>query len=51
MVRSIVGSMRAVGHGEWSAGDFAAAFEAADRARAGVTAPPHGLVLVSVTYD
>ena len=51
MVRSIVGSMRAVGHGEWSTGDFAMAFEAANRARAGVTAPPQGLVLVSVTYD
>lgn len=51
MVRSIVGSLRAVGHGEWSVDDFVAAFMATDRSRAAPTAPPHGLVLVSVYFD
>lgn len=51
MVRSIVGCMRAVGNGEWSVDDFVAALSAADRSLAAPTAPPHGLVLVSVRYD
>lgn len=51
MVRSVVGSMRMVGHQEWTVDQFVAAFEAADRSRAATTAPPQGLVLVSVTYD
>jgi tRNA pseudouridine38-40 synthase len=51
MVRSIVGCLRAVGHGEWSVDHFSGALTAADRAQAAATAPAHGLVLVSVTYD
>lgn len=51
MVRSIVGALRVVGHGEWTVDHFVAAFRAADRSLAAKTAPPHGLVLASVTYD
>jgi len=51
MVRSIVGSLRAVGQGEWTANEFVDAFKAGDRSRAAATAPPHGLFLVSITYD
>lgn len=51
MVRSLVGSMKLVGEGTWTASDFVAALEACDRSRAGTTAPPHGLTLLSVTYD
>ena len=36
--------------GSWSAGDFKAAFEAADRSRCGPVAPPLGLYLVRVDY-
>lgn len=51
MVRSIVGALVSVGRGDWSVDDFVEAFKARDRSRAAQTAPPHGLVLVSVTYD
>lgn len=51
MVRSIVGSLRAVGHGEWLVDDFVATLDAKDRSRAATTAPACGLVLVSVGYD
>ena len=51
MVRSIVGSLRAVGQGEWTVDEFVDAFNAGDRSRAAPTAPPHGLVLFSITYD
>ncbi len=51
MVRSMVGSLRAVGDGQWRVADFKAALAAKDRARAATTAPAHGLVLVSVRYD
>jgi tRNA pseudouridine38-40 synthase len=51
MVRSIVGTLRAVGHGEWTVEDFISAFRAADRSLAAATAPPHGLMLVSITDD
>lgn len=51
MVRSIVGSLKFVGQGKWSAVDFSEALLAKDRGRAGSTAPPQGLYLVSVTYD
>jgi tRNA pseudouridine38-40 synthase len=50
MVRSLVGSLCLVGRGEWSVGTFEKTFTAADRAMAGPTAPPQGLVLLSVTY-
>jgi tRNA pseudouridine38-40 synthase len=50
MVRSVVGSLKAVGEGAWSDDNFLAALLAANRACAGPTAPPHGLTLISVRY-
>jgi tRNA pseudouridine38-40 synthase len=49
-VRSMVGSLVEVGVGKWSAQDFRAAFEAADRRRCGPVAPPDGLYLERVEY-
>lgn len=51
MVRSIVGSLKAVGCGKWSVGDFADALAARERKRSATAAPAHGLYLVSVEYD
>jgi tRNA pseudouridine38-40 synthase len=51
MVRSIVGSLKCVGEGNWTVEQFVAALEACDRSRCGTVAPPHGLYLVSVVYD
>jgi len=50
MVRSIVGSLLAVGRGEWAVSDFESAFEACNRCRSAPPAPPQGLVLEKVTY-
>ncbi|MCZ7671582.1 MAG: tRNA pseudouridine(38-40) synthase TruA [Chloroflexi bacterium] len=50
MVRSIVGSLKAVGEGNWTVEAFAAALAACDRSRSGKVAPAQGLTLVSVTY-
>lgn len=50
MVRSLVGSMKAVGEGRWTARDFTDVLAARDRSLAAQTAPPQGLCLVSVTY-
>lgn len=50
MVRSLVGSLCAVGEGQWSVDEFARVLRAADRSLAGPTAPPHGLCLLSVSY-
>lgn len=50
MVRSIVGTMVAVGLGRMTAGDIRGALAARDRARAGDMAPPHGLTLWTVRY-
>ena len=50
MVRSIVGSLLAVGRGEWAVGDFASALEARNRMHSAPPAPPQGLVLEKVTY-
>jgi tRNA pseudouridine38-40 synthase len=50
-VRSMVGSLKLVGLGRWSAGDFKAALEACDRAACGPVAPPTGLALLRVDYD
>ena len=49
-VRSMVGSLKVVGEGKWSAGDLAAALAAADRAACGPVAPARGLYLVQVDY-
>lgn len=51
MVRSLVGSMKAVGEGNWTVEKFIAALSARDRNRAAQTAPPHALFLTSVTYE
>lgn len=50
MVRSIMGTLAQVGRGAMDVETFEAALLAADRSRAGPTAPPQGLTLVSVTY-
>ncbi|MGD2077445.1 MAG: tRNA pseudouridine(38-40) synthase TruA [Chloroflexota bacterium] len=50
MVRSLVGSMKAVGEGRWTVTDFVAALASRDRSRAAQTAPPHGLCLTAVHY-
>ncbi|HJN23244.1 MAG TPA: tRNA pseudouridine(38-40) synthase TruA [Rhodospirillales bacterium] len=49
-VRNIVGTLKLVGEGKWTAGGVTAALEARDRARGGPTAPPEGLYLVGVLY-
>ena len=50
-VRNMVGTLRLVGEGKWSAADLRAALDAKDRAAAGPTAPAEGLYLVAVDYD
>lgn len=50
MVRSIVGTLKMVGTGEWSLADFESALAAADRRRSGPPAPPCGLCLIEVIY-
>jgi len=49
-VRNMVGSLKLVGEGRWSADDLSAALEARNRRAAGPTAPPEGLYLVAVVY-
>lgn len=49
-VRSIVGSLKQVGEGRWSAADLAAALAARERAACGPVAPAHGLYLAEVRY-
>jgi len=49
-VRSMVGSLVAVGEGKWSADDLARALAASDRAACGPVAPPDGLYLMRVDY-
>lgn len=50
-VRSMVGTLKLVGEGKWQVRDVAAALASCSRARAGPTAPAHGLYLVKVDYD
>ncbi len=50
-VRSMVGSLKLVGEGKWSAADLAAALSARDRAACGPVAPARGLYLVRVDYE
>lgn len=49
-VRSMVGSLKLVGEGKWTAHDLETALAARDRARCGPVAPPHGLYLLKVDY-
>jgi tRNA pseudouridine38-40 synthase len=51
MVRAIVGTLVEVGRGWRDPAQIDALLQARDRARAGATAPPHGLFLVRVDYD
>ncbi|AXS39119.1 tRNA pseudouridine(38-40) synthase TruA [Breoghania sp. L-A4] len=49
-VRSMVGSLKMVGEGKWTARDLAEALAAADRTACGPVAPPDGLYLTRVDY-
>lgn len=49
-VRSLVGSLKLVGEGRWSADDLRRALAARDRAACGPVAPACGLYLVRVDY-
>jgi tRNA pseudouridine38-40 synthase len=50
MVRSLVGSLVAVGEGRLAAGSMGAILAARDRSAAWQIAPPHGLTLLRVRY-
>ncbi len=50
MVRVMVGTLCEIGHGRRSPREMAAIIAAGDRGRAGITAPPQGLVLRTVHY-
>ncbi len=49
-VRSMVGCLSLVGHGQWSRDDLAAALAAKDRCKLGLNAPPDGLYFINATY-
>jgi tRNA pseudouridine38-40 synthase len=49
-VRNMVGTLKLVGDGHWTADRVAAALAARDRAAAGPTAPAEGLCLTAVRY-
>jgi tRNA pseudouridine38-40 synthase len=50
MVRSIIGTLVAVGEGRMDPGSMGAILTARDRSSAGQVAPPRGLTLERVTY-
>ncbi|MBI3302859.1 MAG: tRNA pseudouridine(38-40) synthase TruA [Deltaproteobacteria bacterium] len=50
MVRNIVGTLVDAGRGALSVADFAHILAARDRTRAGLNAPPRGLLLLAVKY-
>ena len=50
-VRSMVGSLKQVGDGTWTAYQLRRALEAKNRTACGAVAPPQGLYLVNVGYD
>lgn len=49
-VRSIVGSLKLVGEGKWTAADLQQALERRNRTACGPVAPPEGLYFVAVDY-
>lgn len=49
-VRNMVGTLKLVGEGRWTAAGVAAALAARDRSAAGPTAPAQGLTLTAVRY-
>lgn len=49
-VRNMVGTLRLVGEGKWSADDVTRALDAKDRSASGPTSPPDGLYLTRVVY-
>lgn len=49
-VRNMIGTLAMVGDGRWTKADFKKAFEAKDRTKGGMTAPPDGLTLVRIDY-
>lgn len=51
MVRNLVGTLLAVGCGDWRVDDVLLALAARDRSRSAPPAPPHGLVLERVDYS
>jgi tRNA pseudouridine38-40 synthase len=51
MVRAIAGTLVEIGLGRWRAEEMAAILASRERARAGTTAPPSGLVLREVLYS
>ena len=50
-VRSMVGCLKLVGAGTWSADDLAAALAARDRTALGLNAPPDGLTFEAAVYQ
>ena len=50
-VRSLVGTIKLVGEGRWTAGDVKRVLDARDHQKCGALAPPHGLYLLRVDYD
>lgn len=49
-VRSMVGCLKLVGEGKWSAADLKAALAAANRSALGFNAPPDGLTFMAARY-
>lgn len=49
-VRNIIGTLKLVGEGKWTAEDVRSALEAKTRCKAGPTAPPEGLYFLEVFY-
>lgn len=49
-VRNMIGTLVMVGEGKWTKADLKTAFEAKDRTKGGITAPPDGLTLVRIDY-
>ena len=51
MVRNIMGTLVDIGLGKRTPGDIETILASKDRNQASATAPPHGLVLMSVDYE